>query len=62
MWGPASLTRPALPRNPLAQDGRVMVEEDLLDALHISLTRPLEEVLTTLRKVLPASCGWAVGS
>ncbi|KAK2078213.1 hypothetical protein QBZ16_004081 [Prototheca wickerhamii] len=31
-------------------DGRVMVEEDLLDALHISLTRPLEEVLTTLRK------------
>lgn len=39
-----------------------MVEEDLLDALHISLTRPLEEVLTTLRKVLPASCGWAVGS
>lgn len=52
----------ALPRNPLAQDGRVMVEEDLLDALHISLTRPLEEVLTTLRKVLPAACGWVFGS
>lgn len=28
-----------------------MAEEDLLDALNISLARPLEEVLTTLRKV-----------
>lgn len=36
---------------PVFQEGRVVGEEELLDSLQISLPRPLEEVLTALRKV-----------